>query len=57
MMIAFPLQVNDCCRSIVQKWLQGYPSSRGPVTWNTFLSAMGEVEDLTVYTAELRAEF
>ena len=40
----------------MQKWLQGYQSAVGPVTWETLLSAMAEVENLTVLTAELRTE-
>ena len=50
------LQVNDCCRNLIQKWLQGYQSARGPVTWETLLSAMNDVVNLTVLTAELREE-
>jgi hypothetical protein len=49
-------QINDCCRTIMQKWLQGYQSAVGPVTWETLLSAMAEVEDLAVLTAEIRGE-
>ena len=52
----FHLQINDCCRAIMQKWLQGYQSAVGPVTWETLLSAMAEVEDLAVLTAEIRGE-
>ena len=46
--------MNDCCRAVLQRWLQG--SSVGPVTWETLLSAMEEVEEVAVLTAELRAE-
>ena len=50
------VQVDDCCRTIIQKWIQG-GSPKKPVTWDTFLSAMEEVPELAVFTHDLRTEF
>ena len=48
-------QVDECCRSIIQRWIEGQASQ--PVTWETFLEAMEYDVGLAVLKKTLQSEF